>query len=143
MSEQRPELERRWARDRMIDRAITPVVMFVLAMVVVWVVAPGLLDEAFSGMSQPAATAIRVVCALALVFAVTFWGVRGRQRRLEVLGLPTPPLSQRVLLWVSVATGFACLVALVLLPVDNAPIIVALALAAFGVMRTTRAPSKH
>ena len=63
-----------------------------------------------------AAHAVRVACASALVFAISFWVVRDRQRRLEAVGAHAVALGRRLLLWASVAAGFPCLVVVVVAP---------------------------
>ena len=108
------DMVRRWARDRQVDKVITPVTFTLIAL---GILAPGLLGSVLAGVPLLAAHAVRVACAAVLVFAVSFWVVRGRQRRrLEAVGAHAVALGRRLLLWASVAAGFPCLVVAVVAP---------------------------
>ena len=134
-------IARRWARDRQVDKVITPITFSLIA---IGILAPGLLGAVLAGVPIWAAHTVRVACASALVFAISFWVVRGRQRRLEAVGAPAVSLGRSLLLWTSVAGGFPCLVVVVVAPSavrTNSMFLIVLAiavLAIFGAMWATR-----
>ena len=119
---------RRWARDRQVDKVITPIAFSLIVL--------GILDPVLSGVPILAAHAVRVACASVVVFAISFWVVRGRQRRLEAVGAPAVSLGRRLLLWASVAAGFPCLVVVVVAPSavrTNSMFLIVLAIAVLAI----------
>ena len=99
-------------RDRRIDQALVPAATVLIGLALASLPARAFMSDRIVDI---AVDITRVAGAALLVFALAFWGLRGRQRVAEIHWGPIST-RRRCLLRASVIVGYPCLVAIIVIP---------------------------